>query len=303
MIETSLCPIVTVTCERDLSLLELQAQSFDRFLYENSEIIIVVNEKDPSKWKDFYQKNIEKWYKRHSVKIYYHSDFDINWNLFIKNDQVTGWVRQQILKLAVSNKLNSPAYLILDSQNFLVNFWSFKNKIIENKIPYKPGKLEWAEIPYKNYQLFFDPSANHKGFLNTSISTPFFIKTELAQQLVNSFGGNLKFSKWFFDYSDIKSEFALYTAWITVNDYTEKYHYETKNWIHPMLRDSVNFNQDVEYYLENVGKYTPHRWSSINFRAWLNMSPEQFKKINDKLNEFRLFPNVGKFREEYRDPY
>lgn len=297
------CPLITVTCQRDLSLLDLQAQSFDRFLYEGSTIIIIVNEKDPTTWNEHFFNNIEKWYKRHHYTIFYRKDFDIDWNLFYKNEPVTGWFRQQILKLAIAEKINQEFYFILDTQNFLVNFWSFKNRFIDGKIPYRSNELGWAETAYNGYAGLLGLSNSNPKDKKMSISTPMYIKTDIVKSILKNHKNLEDFSRWFFQYGEEKSEFALYLAWVEFTGGIDQHYYEAHNWVHPMLRDSYDFEKDFEYYLEKIGTLPYHRWSSINFRAWLDMTPKQLNNLINKLRMFGLEPNFKKFREEYRDPF
>lgn len=296
------CPLVTVTCQRDLWLLDLQAQSFDRYLQDGSSTIIIVNEKDPSAWNEVFFKDIEKWYKRHNYRIFYSKDFDIDWDLFYKNEVVTGWFRQQILKLAVSEKLDSNFYFILDSQNFLVNYWSFKSRFVDGKLPYRANQLGWAKKAYEGYAGLFGLS-DCADQDKMSISTPIYMKTDLVKTLIATKENLKNFSQWFFSYGEEKSEFALYLAWVEYNGGIEKYHYKAHNWVHPMLRDSFEFEKDVEYFVENVAKMPYHRWSSINFRSWLDMNPQQLNSVINKLRFLGLEPNFKKFRQEYREPF
>ena len=296
------CPLVTVTCQRDLPLLELQAQSFDRYLHENSSILIIVNELDPTDWNKYFLENISHYYKRHNVTVLYNKDFKIDWTLFEKNIVVTSWIRQQILKLAVAEKLHSNYYLILDSQNFLVNYWSFKSRFIEGKAPYRINSTDWAMDCYNNYRgLFALPKTDQKD--NMSICTPIFLNTDLVRKLILTQNDVKQFSRWFFSYGETKSEFSLYLAWLEFNGGIEKYHYPVHNWGHPMLRDSFDFKKDVSYFIDNVGKETFHRWSSVNFRAWLDMDDQQVRAVVNKLKTLGLSPNVKKFREEYSEPF
>jgi hypothetical protein len=295
-------PLVTVTCQRDLQLLELQAQSFDRYLQEKSSIIIIVNELDSTEWDTYFLNNISHYYKRHNLTVLYKKDFDLDWTLFEKNFIVTSWIRQQILKLAISMKLNSKYYLILDSQNFLVNYWSFKSRFIDGKAPYRINDIDWAIDSYNNYRGLFGLSNIDKKD-NMSICTPIYLNTDLVNKLILTQTNIKEFSQWFFSYGETKSEFALYLAWLEFNGGIEKYHYPVHNWSHPMLRDSFDFKKDVEYFIENLGKEERHRWSSINFRAWLDMNDQQVRAVVNKLQALGLSPNVKKFREEYTEPF
>jgi len=295
------CPLVTVTCRRDLSLLELQAQSFDKYLQEKSAIIIIVNETDPTAWNESFSTNIAHLYKRHNLTILYARDFAIDWDLSISNLIVTRWISQQILKLAVAEKIETPYYFVLDSQNFLVNYWSFKKRLKDGKAPYRVNHLEWALQAYNNYRGWLALSQSD-GYDKMSICTPTYLNTEMVKRLIATKGDIMKFSQWFFSYGETKSEFALYLAWLEFNGGIEKYHYPVHNWVHPMLRDSFDFKKDVSYFIENVGKETFHRWSSINFRAWLDMDDQQVRAVINKLKTLGLSPNIKKFRQEWQEP-
>ena len=43
-------PVITITCNRDLPLLELQAQSIALYLDKGTPVYIIVNEADTTKW-------------------------------------------------------------------------------------------------------------------------------------------------------------------------------------------------------------------------------------------------------------
>jgi len=296
------CPLVTVTCQRDLPLLELQAQSFDKYLQEKSSIIIIVNEIDPTGWNETFFKDIIHLYKRHNLTVLYAKDFDIDLSLSCGSFVVTNWVRQQVLKLVVAEKVGTPYYFVLDSQNFLVNYWSFNRRFTEGRAPYRKSQLGWALNIYNNYRglLTLPPS---DGNNKMSICTPIYFDTDMVKKLIITQDNTIKFSQWFFSYGEIKSEFALYLAWLEFNGGIEKYHYPVHNWGHPMLRDSYEFKKDVEYFIENLGKEERHRWSSINFRAWLDMNDQQVRAVVNKLQALGLSPNVKKFREEYTEPF
>ena len=291
-------PLVTVTCVRDLSLLELQAQSLDRYLEDNSNIILIVNEIDPADWQFYFDKKIKDFYKRHILKIFYLKDFQVDWGVDFGNEAVNGWLRQQILKLIISKKIETESYFVLDSQNFLIKNWSFKSKLKNGKIPYKSNPMTWAGESFKNYcgLLGISPEIDE---MPLSISTPIYFNTDLVKKLIDLKNGEREFSRWFFEFSSAKSEFALYYAWLKFNGGIEKYHYMLHTWSHPMLRDYSDFKNDIKYFLDNLGKFDLHRWASINHRAWLEMTPEQYDTVVNKLKEFKLNPDMRKFRDSY----
>jgi hypothetical protein len=70
-----------------------------------------------------------------------------------------------------------------------------------------------------------------------------------------------------------------------------------------MLRDSFDFSNDVSLFLKNVGNFTSHRWSSINFRAWIDLDTKQYSDIVARLRILKINPNFKKLREEYKEPF
>lgn len=299
------CPLVTVSCLRDLSLLELQAQSFDQYLADNSEVVIIVNEINDSKsqWYEYFYVNIEKYYKRHNLKIYNSSDFDFDWSVNFRNTEVTGWNRQQVLKLLYSEKTNSINYCVLDSQNFLVQPWDPKSIIVDNKSPYCLNKITWAWPAYKNYRIIISGAGNIDPEKKTmAFSTPAFFNAELIRNLIAVNNGSAGFANWFYMYSDFKSEFALYLAWLESTGDLDNYHYPMHTWCHPMLRDSNNFDNDVNYFIDSLAKHEKHPWASANHRAWASMTSEQYNRTLTRLSQFNLTPNMQRFRKTYIIP-
>jgi hypothetical protein len=291
-------PLVTVSCIRDLSLLDLQAQSLDRYLEDNASIILIVNELDPEKWQTQFDKKIKDLYKRHRLQIYYVNDFDADLSVDFGNEAVNGWLRQQVLKILISKKIATDAYFVLDSQNFLVKKWSFKSKLKDKKLPYQSSSLTWARESYENYCGILGISAEIPD-RTMSLSTPMFFNTDLIKKLIDLKKDSRNFTKWFFEFSSSKSEFALYYAWLKFNGGLENYYYESHTWCHPMLRDSSDFKNDVNYFLENLGNFELHRWASINHRAWLEMTVDQYDSIVKKLRGYNLNPDMRRFRDLY----
>lgn len=118
--------LVTVTCNRDYDLMLLQAESISLFLTPCVHWVIINEEVvDIKQW----EVALNPYYKNHTLKILTLKDFKP-----INSSQ--GWVRQQILKLRISEHTTND-YLILDTKCFFVkhtdlSFWN--DKIGDGKV-------------------------------------------------------------------------------------------------------------------------------------------------------------------------
>lgn len=106
--------LVTVTCDRDLNAILLQAESIHRFL-EPCTHWVIINEYNPdlSKW----YKLLSPFYTNHTLKLLprvYEPNED-----YSNIDPRWGWRLQQLQKLYISTLLDDD-YLILDSHNFFI---------------------------------------------------------------------------------------------------------------------------------------------------------------------------------------
>ena len=300
-------PIVTVSCIRDLSLHELQAQSIFNYLPTDCEVYIIVNEKDTTEWFDEFNKSIKKYYINHNLTIFTLEDFQGNWNEWPHykiNPWVEGWERQQALKLLVSTKINSDSYLMLDCQNFLIKSWNprslYKKK---NKIPIRRGHYVMHPDSWNNYCRTLGINLDHNLTEKMSICTPIFLATDPIKELINQKNGVNYFIDWFKSASSRKSEFILYRLWLEKLGRFKQHHYiidEIKDWGQPYLRDCYK-TDEFEHFIDRLGKHEYHAWASINFRAWGNMTEEQYSVIKEKLLEYNLECNFENFRSNYID--
>jgi hypothetical protein len=308
MIMTEKLPIITVTCYRDLALLDIQAQSVSLYLSTNCPVYLVVNEEHPEKWDEYFNTHLRHYYSKHNLTILYRSDFDGEWRQWIPspiNPWAVGWETQQVLKLAVADKVKSIGYLILDSQNFLIKTWDPNSyDFSQNKIPYRTGYYTMPAEIWKQYSESLDVNIPLPKTHLVSMCTPFFMHTDLVSSIIRLKGGLLKFTEWFKRASKTKSEFILYAVWAEKNGGIEKWHYHVPSvddWANPYLRDSKTFNDDFKEFIKFIGVHEPHRWISINHRSWGDMSYEQYTILKDKLLEYNLIPNFDEYRSTYVD--
>jgi hypothetical protein len=304
---TEIIPIVTVTCLRDLPLLDLQAQSINNYLNTDCPLYIVVNEKDPTEWDSYFNKHLRQYYDKHHLTIVYLKDFDGAWEDWIpsdKNPWSVGWETQQILKLAISKYFKSKRYLVLDSQNFLVTSWApTQYGLLNGKVPCRAGHSVMPHEIYNDYLKTLDIKNPPHIIGMMSICTPIFFHTDLVKHLIDANGGVKKFTRWFKGASRIKSEFILYELWAEKHGGTYDYHYmipDIEDWANPYLRD-CRTQEEFEIFFNALGKHKPNAWASANHRAWGAMTDDQYSKLKNKLSEYNLTPNFDEYRRTYVD--
>ncbi len=300
-------PIITVTCLRDLPLLDLQAQSVSLYLDTSCPVYLVVNEDNTDYWFEQFDKNYRHYYKNHKLTILVKNDFNNNWKDWIpseNNPWAVGWETQQVLKLAVSTKIDCKQFMILDTQNVLIRHWSpTQYGYINNKIPARKGHHVMPESIWEQYAkslgLLHVPDKKHL----MSICTPLFLSKEVCDSLINVHGGVENFARWFKYASNVKSEFILYNLWAEVRGGCWTHHYfipEIEDWANPYLRDCYTEEDFLAFY-NFLGVHKSHNWFSINHRAWGNMTANQYDRLCKKLELYNLKPNFDEYRNSYID--
>jgi predicted YcjX-like family ATPase len=138
--------------------------------------------------------------------------------------------------------------------------------------------------------------------------------------MINHYGGLKEFAKWFYTATRSKSEFALYLQWCEVKQGLQHYHYlesDFFDWAGPYLRDHPDFDNEFNTYCTQLVErinYTGHEkskdvlrnfrvkccWSSVNHRAWGDMTDEQFDRLTKILNDVKLDTNcLINYRKNY----
>lgn len=300
-------PIITVTCVRDLPMLDLQAQGINLYLSPDCPVYIVVNEDDPSKWDEVFNTKIRHYYNNHNLTVLYKQDFSSYWAQWIpsrNNPWAVGWETQQILKLAIATLIDHPNYLILDSQNFLITKWNPSKYACEDgRISARPGHFVMPMEIWDDYSKSLNITVAPPTEETVSMCTPIFFHTGLVKSLIDHIGGVHEFTNWFKNASRIKSEFILYVLWAEKQGGIDLYHKMItvpEDWGNPMLRD-CRTKEEFDAFINFVGVVPNHAWVSANHRAWGNMTPEQYTQLTQKLAEYKLTPNFDDYRNTYVD--
>ena len=171
--------LVTVVCDRDQAILELQCYSINKFIEQPCDHYIVIENSDMSvqQWHDI----LAPHYRRHRLILVGKLLPDTAY----QNDSSTknGWHRSALLKLLVANNITQSKYLILDSKNFFIKSLDL------NDWPCAEGNNLIAEIdkvtPYwPNLDQFCKDLGIIKPKQTWSSSTPFMVKTDTVKQLI-----------------------------------------------------------------------------------------------------------------------
>jgi len=180
--------IVTVTCDRDRYQLYLQAHSFEKYLDEPVQHIVVIEstKHDINKWKS----DLQKIYVKHKLVLMtkethpYVFPTLLDGVEFVKDN---GWLRQQIIKLYVSQVIYTPKYTIFDSKNLLV-----QTRSIYNFLNFEPMMIyrNWSNPDMDTWKQFAEIFHNKTNLPIPKVcrypTTPFILDTETVRQLLAS---------------------------------------------------------------------------------------------------------------------
>lgn len=270
----STVPIVTVTCLRDIGLLELQAQSINLYLSKQTPIYIIINENHTTDWFLYFEQKIKPYYKNHDLRILSKKDFTIDINNELE------WNTQQILKLVIANEIYQDYYLVLDSKNFLTKHFDPASLLTNNLAPmwfnYKVLPVE----TYQHYATELDVDIAN-SYEEPIIYTPFYLNTRLVKSLMDNFGSQNNFIKWFLKATNIKSEFILYCIWAKKQGGIFKFHYKKPN-----ADYLVSWWNDSMFTFLNNLKTRP--WGSIHWKNWCAFDNKSYQLIVSELAHYDL---------------
>ena len=248
--------LVIVTCHKDKWKFEMLCRSMKLFL-EPCNIIIVYNEikSKYEEWLEWFAPINSKNLKKFGIVMHNAEDLYPD-ELYGSNDPVYrsgGWVKQQVLKLLVAQKIKTPKYIIIDSKNFFIKKCNINN--IDNTYPHGywtlPGVTQWTKACCKKLDLIY-PGHQLKLRANT---TPYIFKTNVARRLVKRFGSNLDFVMWFNDTSrrpDVSpAEFILYELFELKTNNRDwdgtRNNNNTTLWMHYIHREKMDIEQLAEH--------------------------------------------------------
>jgi hypothetical protein len=295
--------LVVVTCIKDNWSFEMLCKSIKKYL-SSCNIIIIYNDKEENfnAWKIFYNKLHTRYFQNHNVLLQTQRDY---WTLDDESHlhpmQKEGWVDQQVLKLSVSENVNTKSYTCIDSKNFFI-----KPLQVEDIAQIQPEPITWTDEILENWVKFccktLELNYPGKQIKLTQNTTPYKIDTEEAKKLVEHFGGIKKFYRWFtknaIPDSISPSEFFLYELWLKKQGISYKYEYKLQNsvsmWGFQIEELKWNLADYVNYFLSNIERYDT-RVAGIHKTVKELYKEEQIKYILSATNNLDLLPTLSKY--------
>lgn len=151
-----------------------------------------------------------------------------------------GWHTQQCIKLLISNLINTPYYITLDSDDYFIGQYNLNNFISSGKIFSMMEKLEHDDFDFfrKNaFDLLDVDTAD--VFLSTD--TPVILQTTEVKKLIDYLDQkNIKLFDVLGNLIPISQrtvEYYLYYAWLCKNNLTDNLNWATTMYPIPMKRN------------------------------------------------------------------
>lgn len=247
--------LVIVTCVKDKWQFEMLIRSLYKFV-SPCQISIVCNEldNDYDKWMIWFYQLQKLFLKKFDVKISKLHDYTN------EIDNYGGWIRQQILKLFVSNAILTEEYIVLDSKNFFIKPTDITNiKRCAAHTNWRSDQLEkWIEYCCCEFEYPYN-----KNIAVRSTLTPYIFKTHVVKALLQKWKSKQQFIEWFIStgrrQEATHSEFVLY-------DIFENY-YGERNEV-----SDINFNFSTIWGKDIVKE------NNLYYHAHLIL--EKYKKYN-----------------------
>lgn len=190
--------LVVVTCQRDKWNFDLLCRSIGKFL-KPCKIVFVYNESVDQfrSWKKTFKRQYLPYLIKFDVNVMYRDQF---WTAQDENHltdmEKCGWTGQQVIKLAVSKYVTTEHYLVLDAKNFFID-----HTALSQILQIYPETTDWCTPILKNWIVTcfetFDLQMPSHTVRLTQNTTPYWIRTDSARNLVDFFGGSGFLYKWF----------------------------------------------------------------------------------------------------------
>lgn len=255
--------LVVVICHRDRWATELLCRTMEKYL-RPCDVIFVLNEKNDiaHALQEWFEGACSKFLDKFNVSFYKKHDF---WSVEDENHlhelELEGWVDQQVLKIAIANKIETEHYLVLDAKNFFV-----RPCYVEDIKQVSPEPTDWCSDKLNQWILtsletfcLEPPNAPIKLTQNT---TPYKMRTQSSRDLIVYFGGVKTFFKWFS--IEARKEKQLATEFFTYELFTVAKGYrnlgETKAncigvWAHMIEDDGFTQQDFVKYFIHMFRRY------------------------------------------------
>ena len=266
--------IVTVVFEEELDILQVQAQSIDRFCKNLQVGCVYVIVNDTAQVAEKIQRS---WWGsfEHCVRVVPRDVFDTK---FVDN----GWVSQQALKLLSARLSHNQWSMILDAKTLVANhmtpelFFAENNQLTLGLMPVQEVFAPAAQIASGMFGIEVTHVAEPTG-------VPFIIENALVRQMMSDIQDKtgLKFSEWFQDQGRL-TEFVLYSAYV-------KHHYNTLEAVYlgtntKTLSNNICHSEVARFDQKlQQAKHNQTYTIGLHRRAWQQLSMQQKQNYVDHL--------------------
>jgi len=282
--------IVTVAFEGDIELMDLQARSMKLYCDPSliEEIIVIDNftKQKPKRWEE----TLLSAYGHMARKVRIIPAAEL-----AKTHDLSGWLSQQVLKLAVSNVIKTDRYVILDAKNHLIK------PLVRDFLETSEGKIRINGYGYAAHPLRphlertcayakLDPTGPLEKFVRTS--TPFTMITSVAKAIVDNIEEAEKEDFALVMRKHGFTEFFLYAATLAKVGVL----HDLYEWNQPFSPDIWKWGaQDlkvIQEAIEKAEKDTTGPFFSVHRGAIPLLIPAGRDKICDLWSARSLFPNA-----------
>jgi hypothetical protein len=250
---------VTIACDRDFDLMELQVESLTKYTDPCTHWIIV-NERfpDKNKWKNM----LEPYYKEHTLNLIFPRWYE-------HLTCVDGFIRHAVYKLLMVEYIDHD-FVALDSKNFFikqcnVNDWS--GIVGSGRIGWD---TKWAKASERYSKYFNEPMITDEMLFS---ETPFVFRIDRLKQL----GDMRKFIKWYLQGQSCETVLYSYLVRDLINqtDFNQTYTNRTL-WRNdppatPELLNSISNNPNIK--ITGLHRFYIYQLSDAEFdniNGWIN---------------------------------
>lgn len=287
---------ITVVCREELMLLQIQAQSFDRYLQPSlvGNIHVIVND-EQSVMEDI---RVDWWgTHQQSVKIQHRSDLGL-----VVQPHIQGWYTQQICKLLAASVCANTWNIIFDAKTWLVKHFKLSDLFDDQE---KPIVGTCVISPYwQDSREYFEKlyDVNISEMLGPA-GVPFVAHTLTTEEIVTSVP---YFGEWFQNLCPgpgrdkmLVTEFMLYTAYLYRRDggFNKLYSTQTVGWHPNNLADWQT--EEFEHFFER-GTLPTCLTVSIHRRCFSKLTNEQINRWLDFLETKKIIKSE---QRNYVDSY
>ena len=284
--------IVTVTCDRDIHLALLQAHSINEFLRGTHTHWVVIENSQRSF--EYWKSSFQPLYKKHNLHL-------VQGKELILSNHLPGYIRQQILKFVIAEKISSKDYLLLDSKDILLRETELQDWGSEegNNLIYKPFSTSSTveEILAPELKIY-SPFANMtKKIIGANApswfwapATPFRCKTQNVKTLLSSIDISSVFDPYITNIREV-SEFIIYRFF---SDFQNDLSTTSENyWTTGNNTKFMWANADIEIDLKIIRDTF---YKSVSFHRWYiaNNARRIDQLIDVLVKEIGLDPELTK---------